>query len=753
MIIDRVTLPYLCRSEETIRKGLEKINSNSSRIIFVVDSHGVLEGVLTDGDFRRWVLNQTTFDLNRAVGEIANSSYRFANEGDSYDKINSILDQNRGIDFIPIVDAQKRLVALARQRRLGVNIDRFTISDDSPAFVIAEIGNNHNGSLELAMKLIDEAKACGVDCVKFQMRDMASLYRNSGNSNDDSADLGAQYTLDLLARFQLSNEAMFKAFDYAKSLGLFPLCTPWDHPSLEALDRYGMPAFKIASADLTNHDLLIAAAKKGKPLLVSTGMSTEEEITDSVKILRENGAQYVLLHCNSTYPAPFKDLNLRYMCRLKEIGKSLVGYSSHDRGINACIAAVAMGAKVIEKHFTLDRTMEGNDHRVSLEPEDFRHLVSAIREVENSLGSDQLKKLSVGELLNREILGKSLTAARDIDEGQVISIDDCMVRSPGQGLKPYYRDRLVGTSARRKIRKGECFFPSDIGLEAKGARDYKFSRPFGIPVRFHDFESLILKTNADLVEFHLSYKDLVADYDKYLKGEHPHALVVHAPELFENDFIVDLCSDDEAVRKRSVSEMQRVVGLTRALKKYFPKTERPRIITNVGGFTADHFLPEGERKKRYKVLEKSLAEIDANGVEIIIQTMPPFPWHFGGQRYHNLFMHASEIKAFCEKHRMRICFDISHSKLACNHFGWSINDFVKTVAPFVAHLHISDADGVDGEGLQLGSGSIDFIALGKLLNESMPKASFIPEIWQGHKNGGEQFWFALDQLERQLKVE
>ena len=181
---------------------------------------------------------------------------------------------------------------------------------------------------------------------------------------------------------------MYTAFDHCKKVGIFPLCTPWDLESLAALETYGMEAYKVASADMTNHEMLTALARTGKPLICSTGMSDEEEIIQSVTLLKRLGTQYILLNCNSTYPPPFRDVNLRYMTRLREIGGCMVGHSGHERGINVAIAAVALGAKVIEKHITLDRNMEGNDHKVSLLPDEFRAMVEGIRQVEEG---DQLR--------------------------------------------------------------------------------------------------------------------------------------------------------------------------------------------------------------------------------------------------------------------------------------------------------------------------------------------------------------------------
>ena len=745
MLIDRNLSKYIVFSEDSILNALKKISDNKSRIIFSVTESGVLEGVLTDGDLRRWLVEQNTIDLNQAVSHISNKRFKYASFEEDPEKINSYFSEQ--IEFIPLLDDNDRLVAIAGKRPNEIKIGDFIINNESPTFIIAEIGNNHNGSLDLAKKLIDQAIAAGANCAKFQLRSLKSLYHNAGNADDASEDLGSQYTLDLLSRFQLSDEEMLQAFDYCKQKGILPLCTPWDLDSLNILENYGMVGYKVASADLTNHELLKALAKTGKPLICSTGMSTEAEISESVKLLQKLGAMYVLLHCNSTYPAPFKDVNLNYINRLKELGDCPVGYSGHERGINIAIAAVSKGAKVIEKHFTLDKSMEGNDHKVSLLPEEFKSMVEGVRQVEEALGTASERQLSQGELMNRETLAKSLIINCDLQPGEVITEAMIEVKSPGKGLQPNRRKELIGKKAKRPLKIGDFFFASDLEEAQITAKNYKFNRPWGLPVRYHDFTKLLIKSNPDLLEFHLSYKDLEQDIKQYFDNTYDLDFVVHSPELFAGDHVLDLCSLDEDYRNHSIQELQRVIDITRQLKPYFKKASRPLIVTNIGGFTLDEPLPINQRQKYYELLLDSLSKLDQEGVEIIPQTMPPFPWHFGGQIYHNLFVAPQDIAEFCSQHNYRICLDISHSKLACNHHNFSFKEFVEKVGFYTAHLHIADAEGLDGEGLQIENGDIDFPALAEYLKKTAPNASFIPEIWQGHKNEGEGFWLALERLE------
>ncbi|MBN9432058.1 MAG: N-acetylneuraminate synthase family protein [Bosea sp.] len=746
MMIERNVMRFVVFAEDSILSALTKISANKSGFVLSVSEQGLLLGVVTDGDIRRWLAGTPEIDLSLPVGDIANPNFVSARDDTPVATINEMFSDR--IRSVPLVDEYGRVVGIAFPKMETFSVGGRLIGPGHPSFVIAEIGNNHNGDMDLAHRLIDLAAEAGADCAKFQMRDMSSLYQGTGAPEDASKDLGAQYTLDLLARFNLSKENLYILFDYVRSKGMEPLCTPWDLSSLKALEEYGISGYKLASADLTNHELLLALAETGKPLFCSTGMATEAEIKESVALLKANGASFCLLHCNSTYPAPYKDINLLYMDRLAVLGDCPVGYSGHERGWAVPVAAVARGACVIEKHFTVDRSMEGNDHKVSLLPEEFTEMVVAIRAVEEAMGTAKERELTQGELINREVLAKSLHAAVDIEQGQLITDDMLVVKSPGQGLQPNRRGEVVGQPARRKITAGSPIFAADVVESGVAARPFHFPRPWGIPVRWHDRAAMLAATNLDLLEYHLSYKDMEANLGDWFKGVDDVSFVVHAPELFAGDHILDLAAEDEEYRTHSIAELQRVIDLTRTLRQWHRPGQPPLIITNMGGFSTSRALPAAARKALYDRIKDSLSRLDREGVEIIPQTMPPFPWHFGGQSYHNLFMDPDEIVAFCKEMGMRICFDVSHSQLACNNFGWSMKEFCEKVGPYTAHLHIVDAKGVDGEGLQIGDGTMDFAVIADVLNRACPDASFVPEIWQGHKDSGAGFWFALDKLER-----
>ena len=625
-----------------------------------------------------------------------------------------------------------------------MKISDFIVGKDR-VFIIAEIGNNHNGSYDLALEMVDAAIDSGADCVKFQMRNMTSVYRKK-SLDKQGEDLGTEYVLDLLERFQLSQDEHKKIAKYCYDNNILYMCTPWDSDSIVTLEALDVKAYKVASADLTNLPLIENLVATQKPLILSTGMSSVEEIQITTNFLNARGAEFVLLHCNSTYPAPFHDINLNWIKKLRDI-HPLVGYSGHERGIAVTLAAVGLGAKVVERHFTFDRSMEGPDHAASLERDEFKALVGGIRQIEEALGTGLERSISQGEMINRENLAKSLVASVDLVKGTVIGPQHLKVLSPGQGLSAQNYEQLLGRTVQRDMSEEEYFYPSDLRDTRIEPKSYKFNRPWGVPVRYHDFSEYNAKINPDVFEFHLSYSDLDLEINKFLSGEYGCDFVVHAPELFSGSRLMDLASPDEEYRQYSIMETQRVIDITRQLKKYFPKTERPMIVANIGGFTMDELLPVDHLGDYYKRFADSLSLLDMVGVELIPQTMAPFPWHFGGQRYQNLFVHADECRYWCDKLNLRMCFDISHSRLMSNHFGVDFYDFAEKIAPITGHLHLGDASGVNGEGLQIGEGDIDFKRLAGILNKHCPAASFIPEIWQGHKNGGEGFWIALERLE------
>jgi N-acetylneuraminate synthase len=629
-----------------------------------------------------------------------------------------------------------------------MNNKTFHISDfvvgGPRVFVIAEIGNNHNGSVELAKQLVDAAILAGADAVKFQLRDRAALYRHPPDSSG-TEDLGVEYIQDLLNKVELTIDQHRAVRHYCQDRGMTYLCTPWDEPSVEVLATFDVAALKLASADLCNPYLIRKAASLGKPLLLSTGMSHEDEIIRAASQVRTLGVPFALLHCNSAYPAPETDIQLGYLTRLAEL-HPIIGYSGHERGTAISIAAVALGARIIERHLTLDRRMEGPDHLASLEPQEFEMLVEGIRQVEKALPwTGPGRQVSQGELLNRENLGKSVVAARDISLGETFTAAALRVASPGQGLPPYRLQDLLGRQAGRSIRRGDFLFESDLSDKAKPDRAYHIPVKWGVPVRYHDFRQYHEWVQPDLFEFHLSYRDLAIDPRPYLDQTACTRLVVHAPELFENSELLDLAADDLAYRRRSIDNLQRVVAAAEVVAEFFPQADAVLIVANVGGFSADQPLPIDQRPRLYERFHHARTQIDFGRTELIPQNMAPFPWHFGGQRHQNIFMMPEELAAQAQGLKLRLCLDLSHLQMMCSHFGLDFQEALALLLPHSAHLHLADAKGINGEGVVMGTGDIDWDKTWQQICR-YPHMSFIPEVWQGHKDHGAGFWSALSFL-------
>ena len=327
--------------------------------------------------------------------------------------------------------------------------------------IIAEAGVNHNGSLEIAKKLVDKAVEAGVDIIKFQTFKAENLVsksakqaeyqkKNIGNHADDS-----QY--NMLKKLELSEQDHQELMEYCKEKGIRFWSTAFDFDSIEYLHSLNLGLWKIPSGEVTNYPFLKRVAAYNEKTILSTGMCDMEDVRAAVETLYKNGLskeKLILLHCNTEYPTPFEDVNLKAMDALrKEFGVE-VGYSDHTKGIEVPIAAVALGASVIEKHFTLNRNMEGPDHKASLEPDELKAMVSAIRNIEIALGSGN-KAVSESERKNIAVARKSIVAACSIKKDDILTEDNLTVKRPGTGISPMKWEEVIGTKAIKDFKEEE----------------------------------------------------------------------------------------------------------------------------------------------------------------------------------------------------------------------------------------------------------------------------------------------------------
>lgn len=323
--------------------------------------------------------------------------------------------------------------------------------------VIAEAGVNHNGSIEIAKRLVDTAKVCGADVVKFQTARLDSLVSKSANMAEyQKKNIGKETSQkDMLQKLLLPYEEFRVLSEYCRRVGIQFLSTPFDIESVDFLDELGCPFWKIPSGEITNWPYLVRVAKTKKPVVLSTGMCDMSEVKECVSLLRRYGtSEITILHCTTQYPTPYEDVNLNAMCTLQREFGCEVGYSDHTIGIEVPVAAVALGARIIEKHFTLDKNMEGPDHKASLEPAELREMVRAIRNIENALGDGE-KRPAQSELKNIQVARKSIVAACDIQQGEVLTEKNITTKRPGTGINPMSWNDVLGTKAIRSFKEDE----------------------------------------------------------------------------------------------------------------------------------------------------------------------------------------------------------------------------------------------------------------------------------------------------------
>ncbi len=323
--------------------------------------------------------------------------------------------------------------------------------------IIAEAGVNHNGDLSLAKKMVEEAKLAGADYVKFQTFKPENLVSKfAGKAEYQKKTTGEEETqLQMLKKLSLTNENFLELKNYCDEIGIGFISTPFDLDSIAFLEKFDMDFWKIPSGEVTNLPYLEAIGKTGRKVIMSTGMCRLEEILAAVEVLETCGTkEIVLLHCNTQYPTPFEDVNLTAMNRIAKAAHRKVGYSDHTTGIEVSVAAAAMGAIVIEKHFTLDKNLPGPDHKASLETGELKRLVCAVRNIEKALGNGE-KELSPSEKENVAVARKSIIAQKDIKAGEVFTADNITTKRPGTGISPMKWYDVIGKTAARDFREDE----------------------------------------------------------------------------------------------------------------------------------------------------------------------------------------------------------------------------------------------------------------------------------------------------------
>jgi sialic acid synthase SpsE/sugar phosphate isomerase/epimerase len=607
-------------------------------------------------------------------------------------------------------------------------------------YTIAEVGVNHNGSIDEALFLIGEAATAGVDAVKFQKRALSEIYVTSLLDDPNSAEWSFQYLIPQLKQLELAEDDFRLLEKEAHRLGLDFIVTPFDQISADFVANLKIDAVKFSSADLRNWPLISHALKKISAFpIFSTGMWDDIAIRRCSDFIKKLTPNYALLLCQSTYPASFDSLNLRYIETLKELAP-VVGYSGHERGVDASVLAYCLGARIIEKHITRDPTQLGPDHLSSLTGAEFTELIVRLKSAKTALGENK-KIVTQAELLNKEVFAKSVVAKYDLDVGDRITLDNIKFMCPGKGISPDNLDDILGKSLENAKKSEEYINLEDFakGIKIEDWPPFEFAKKWGVKCRFHDFH-IYKGLKTPVVEFHCSDVDVTGDAQVESKDS---ALIIHAPEVIGRE-LFDLCSRSPRIVKTSVDILQKTILKARALAENFRAGEKAKIVLHVGGMSSA--ATEFDSYNLTTQAERVLRDLDCDGIDLLPENLPPRPWYLGGQWYQYGFMKPHDMADFCKSLSLGMTFDVCHAQLYCHYSGTSLREYTEIVLPYIHHIHISDAQGNSGEGVQIESGDIDFDELFRHLENI--NFSWVPEIWSGHVNNGLGTYRALCCLEK-----
>lgn len=610
----------------------------------------------------------------------------------------------------------------------------------SSTYIISEIGINHNGSLHVALDLVNESKKAGADAVKFQKRDLNSIYSSMVLSDANSSEWNFEYLIPLLEEFELSAQDYKKIRKHCDALEIDLIITPFDQESAKLVADIGVSAYKIASADMTNIPLLQTCNSYDLPMIISVGMWTDKDISYCVDIFKNEQFNYALLLAQSTYPASYETLNLGYINRLKDLAP-VFGYSGHERGTFIPVAAVAMGCRIIEKHITFDKNEKGPDHKASMLPEEWKEMVYQIRMLEQSLGTKKL--VNQAETLCKEAFAKSAVPIQDLPTGHVLTANDITFKSPGKGIFPHEINDYIGKTLTKPVNKEHYISKTDFEKTTPIAnwKSFLFQKNWGVKCRFHDYESFKV-IGSPCIEFHCSQTDLDIDFQPDLSNSR---LIVHAPEIFDRQ-LVDICSKDDERVKASLKIIQRSIDKTLAISKFFPK-HKPKLVVHLGGMSLNTRKVDDTNLLTERAINNfAKLNYSPDDLDILPENLPPRPWYLGGEWFQHGFMLERDMINFCSYFGLGMTYDICHASLYCHKFNTDLIKYTKAVMPYVYHIHISDAYGNNGEGIQIGEGEIDFKNLFMEIKDF--EFSWVPEIWSGHLHEGAGIYEGLKRLEK-----
>ena len=608
-------------------------------------------------------------------------------------------------------------------------------------FTIAEIGLNHNGCIKTAKELICLASEAGFSAVKFQLRS-SKLFLGVGGHRDIGSEIVDAYIQSTF----LTYDQYAELFHFAVDKGLNCFFSVWDFASLEFAETLHPTIYKVPSADLANYPLLYRLINTRAHLILSTGMSNQEDIEQTVEFLEDHNSHFSLLHCHSAYPSPIHHLNLSLIPSFKQKLHVPIGYSSHDIGAIASTCAVALGATIIEKHISLDKSHYGNDHVVSLEPNEFKPFIDSLHLAFSSLGTSESRRIGPGEKSNKISLGKSLVLVNPKDKGSSVQLSDVDFYPSGEGLSPSSWHQVANKPLLQTLQEGTLLQSHHFtGHSTSDSTALPPSVNIGIPVRYRDSIFLLNKFKPPYCEIHLTNNDLLVTQFPFKTLSPDQTFGFHAPDIYSENLIFDPFSEDSLLSSLSDSHFDRVLEHVTLFKKTYQIDYNIKLVTSFSSYTD---TSHADRKGNYERIAHYIHSKEAAfpGITILPQLLPAFAWYLGGQRYVNTFADPYDVLSFSSDYNIKICLDTSHLIMACNHFSYSLSDCLHSLLPVTSHFHLAGAQGIDDEGLSIA----DSHELPSLLQRILPSlplsTSLIVETWQGHLDQGSGFLSELRYL-------
>lgn len=603
--------------------------------------------------------------------------------------------------------------------------------DSQRNFLIAEIGINHNGSLDTARKLIHEAAIAGASAVKFQYRNLSRTYGEGSN------EIGDEILRKEIYENYISPEDMLCLLEQGKSEKLKVGISFFDVEDVKDFDSKisEFDFFKIPSVELTNLELINALLQFKKMVFISTGAHNEEEIEHTFKALPKSG--WVPLHCVSNYPVIDINAKLGYIEFMRNKWGRDVGYSSHDKDWEICLLAIGRGVKIIERHITLDKNTIGLDHSTSSTPQEFHRLSTYLAHSDLITSGNSPRSANQGELINRQNLGKSFFAIRDINENEKVQSNDFAYRHPNTGVSRFRFGQLIGQPITRSLKRGGVLAESN--LLPREVLDYQTiarcnELSISLPIRLHDYLSISRTFRLNNYELHLSFGELDKLQD-FLPDDRAHKFSIHLPDYLNSKQLINPFSLNQELRRDSREAFLKVGNFASRLLK--SQNGQVLLVSSLS-------IIDTNKEDFYSQCKTLQDEFASRGLTLCFQWLPPFAWYFGGSEPLTVFNNEEDLP-FILKNNLNVCLDTSHLLMGANFFGFKPEFIVNQLAGLIKHYHFADARGFDGEGYQLGEGDPNHVDF--LMDVIIKPEVKVVEVWQGHLDLYSGFYKALRSIE------